>query len=535
MSEVRRGYVAAGSRRIHYRTAGSGPPLVLLHGSPGDSQMLLAEVAAAAPRHTCIALDTPGFGFSDALPGEVLRVADLAAATAEAMAALGLPPCPVYGTHTGAAIALELGVGFPERVTGLVMEGLPLFTDDEIETLFRGYFEPMVVDPLGAHLTRTWMRFRDQFTWFPWPSRDVRRLNPLDRPEPADIDLWVSMFYRSCATYRPAYRAACTYGQAAFRAVEALRVPAVYMASAEDMLFPHLDRLPKLHAGQRIERLAHDAAAKHHAIVAFVASLPAGPSATTSLPVAAAGDSPALRFVDTDDGQVFVRCFGSPAQPALLLLHDAPGSGLAMTALANDLARDFHVLAPDLPGNGESTAPSPERSVIEASADALCTLADAFGLDAFAVAALGCGAAVAAVIARRGDPRLRAVVVDGVIAADPVAAEAIAPDLPLSAEGAHWLRAWLMLRDGQIYAPWFDGRVAAQRRTQGNFDAQWLHDRTCALMAARTSYHRLPREAWRFDTRAALAASRVPVHDAAGHELAACIRTTLHSSPSDPP
>jgi pimeloyl-ACP methyl ester carboxylesterase len=535
MTEVRRGYVAAGGRRVHYRTAGSGPPLVLLHGSPGDSQMLLAEMAAAAPRFSCIALDTPGFGLSDALPGEVLTVADLAAATAEAMAALGLPPCRVYGTHTGAAIALELGVGSPERVTGLVLEGLPVFTDDEIETLFRGYFEPMVVDPLGGHLTRTWMRFRDQFTWFPWPSRDVRRLNPLDRPEPADIDLWVSMFYRSCATYGPAYRAACTYGRAAHRAAEALRVPAVYMASAEDMLFPHLDRLPRLQPGQRIERLAHDAAAKHEAIVAFAASLPAGPGKTPKLPDTAAGSSPALRFVDTAEGQVFVRCFGSPERPPLLLLHDAPGSGLALTELAADLAGEFHVLVADLPGNGESSAPLPERSVLDASADAIRDVADALALTSFAVAAVGCGAAVAARLALRGDPRLRGIVVDGVIAADAIGAEAIAPELPLSAEGAHWLRAWLIVRDGQIYAPWFDGRVATQRRTQGNFDAQGLHDQTCALMASRTSYHRLPREAWRFETRAALAESRVPVHDAAGRDLAACIRTTLHPHPTSHP
>jgi hypothetical protein len=61
-----------------------------------------------------------------------------------------------------------------------------------------------------------------------------------------------------------------------------------------------------------------------------------------------------------------------------------------------------------------------------------------------------------------------------------------------------------MVRDAQIYRPWFAGTVSAQRRTQGNFDAQWLHDQTCALMAGRGSYHLLPRAAWAFDTLAAL-------------------------------
>jgi pimeloyl-ACP methyl ester carboxylesterase len=100
MSRIERRYLSVDGRRVHYRRTGEGPPLVMLHGSPGDGEMLAEEMAAAARRFTCLALDTPGFGDSDPLPGQVLTVADLAQATAEAMSALGLPPCRVYGTHT---------------------------------------------------------------------------------------------------------------------------------------------------------------------------------------------------------------------------------------------------------------------------------------------------------------------------------------------------------------------------------------------------------------------------------------------------
>jgi hypothetical protein len=68
-----------------------------------------------------------------------------------------------------------------------------------------------------------------------------------------------------------------------------------------------------------------------------------------------------------------------------------------------------------------------------------------------------------------------------------------------------------MLRDAQIYRPWYDGRVSAQRRIQGNFDADWLHDQTVALMQSRATYHRLPRSAARFDTAATLASHPTPV------------------------
>jgi pimeloyl-ACP methyl ester carboxylesterase len=492
-ADIRRGFLDVAGRAVHFRQAGEGPPLVMMHGSPGDSQMLMAEIALCARRFSVFALDAPGFGYSDALAGETLTVPDLAAATAAAMRALGLPPCLVYGTHTGAAIAIELGLGWPDQVSGLLMEGLPAFTEAEIAVLFGDYFAPMVPDPLGGHLVSTWMRFRDQFTWFPWSSRDVRRLNALGRPDPASIDLWVSMFYRSCKTYRPAYRAACHYGQAAISAASRLRVPAIYMATAEDMLFPHLDRLPPLQPNQRIERLSSDPAARVGAIAEFLGELGAGSSPIPARMSPLAAASPRL-LVDGPHGQIFVRRRGDPDAPALILLHDAPGTGLALHALADSLAGSHHVIVPDHPGSGLSDAPA-EEDVLGAAADNVGTVASALGLTDVTVAAAGCGAAVAARLAQRQDGWVRRFMVTNVAAPDAERADLIAPPLDLSPFGAHWVQAWLMLRDSQIYRPWFDGRIAAQRRTQGNFAAQWLHDQTVALMEGRASYHRLPRAA----------------------------------------
>ena len=56
-----------------------------------------------------------------------------------------------------------------------------------------------------------------------------------------------------------------------------------------------------------------------------------------------------------------------------------------------------------------------------------------------------------------------------------------------------------MVRDTEIWWPWFDGCIEAQRAIQGNFDADWLQRQTFELMKARTSYHRLPQEAFAHD------------------------------------
>jgi pimeloyl-ACP methyl ester carboxylesterase len=528
--KIERRYVSVDGRRVHYRRAGAGPPVVMMHGSPGDSAILHGEMQAASAEFTCIALDTPGFGESEPLPGNVLTVRDLAEATAAAMRALELPPCRVYGTHTGAAIGVELGLGWPEQVSGLVLEGLPVFTESEIEVLFNGYFAPMIPDPLGGHLTATWMRFRDQFTWFPWLSRDVARLNPVDRPTPEEIDEWVSMFYRSCRTYGPAYKAACNYGYGAYRAAEASRTPTIYMASAEDMLFPHLDRLPPLAAGQRIERLAYDPEAKFQAIRRFLASLPGGWEPPPPPRSELAGSDPAKGFIAAPQGQVFVRTYGAPAARAVVLLHDAPGTGLALEGLARRLAHEAFVVLPDLPGCGETPSASDEaEGSLDASADAVQAVMQVLNVTQTVVGAVGCGGAVAGTLAGRSDARFTGIVVESPLRPDPAAAAALAPDLPMTPEGGHWVKAWLMVRDAQIYRPWYDGRVAAQRTRQGNFDADWLHDQTVALMKSRATYHQLPHAAVNFDIEAALQAFAQPVRFAPDGGLETAILSLLQS------
>ncbi len=509
MIAIHRRYVEVEGRRVHYRTCGRGPPLVLLHGSPGDSQVVAHEMAAAAPHFACFAIDTPGFGGSDPLIAEGLTVADLARATAAAIDALGIGPCTVYGTHTGALIATELAAGWPDRVTAVVVEGLPIFTEHEIADLFEGYgdyFASLVTDPLGSHLTATWVRFRDQFTWFPWASREVARLNPVDRPTADEIQLWVAMYYRSCRTYSAAYRAACYHGHRARLAAERVHVPAVYMASVEDMLYPHLDRLPALHAGQRIERLAHDPAAKHRAIVEFAQAMPMGRADWLPRPFALVGADPAVQFVD----QAFVRRYGDRSAPALMLLHDMPGSGRALHETARDLARCWHVIVPDLPGCGESGLSG--APPIDDAVAALQAIARVLTIAHVTVAAWGCASVIATAFAARDGVHVAALVLERAIDADPATAERIAPDLPLRDEGTHWLTAWLMVRDNQIYDPWFAGTVAAQRRSQGNFDAQWLHDQTFEIIKARETYAILPRAAWRTGCSELLPDVTVPVH-----------------------
>jgi len=64
------------------------------------------------------------------------------------------------------------------------------------------------------------------------------------------------------------------------------------------------------------------------------------------------------RKADVDGVKVFYREAGSPDAPALLLLHGFPTAGHMFRELIPILADRFHLVAPDLPGFGQSDMPS---------------------------------------------------------------------------------------------------------------------------------------------------------------------------------
>ena len=97
-----------------------------------------------------------------------------------------------------------------------------------------------------------------------------------------------------------------------------------------------------------------------------------------------------------DGVDLFYREAGSPEAPTLLLLHGFGASSYMFRDLMPQLARDYHVIAPDLPGFGQ-TSVQPEVS-FEYTFDRLAAVIDAFtvakGLDRYALYVFDYGAPV---------------------------------------------------------------------------------------------------------------------------------------------
>ena len=503
------------NRRVHYFRAGEGPPVVLLHSSPANARLLAGEIRYLRERFTVFAFDTAGFGLSQPLPLDEMEVADLADALADVLAAFGMPPCPMYGTHTGAAIALEFGVRHPERVTGLVLDGVPAFTADECRDFFADYFRKLPFDDLGSQYPATWTRFRDQSVWFPWSARIPANLNAYDLSAPQSTHLWVSMFFDAAETYAPAYRAACIYGDKAIAAARALQVPAVFTAVDSDMLYPHLERLPPLKPDQHIADIGHSYERKCDLIARSFADFGSNGAAPVDSSAIRSSRHVERQFVAGGQGNLHFRWCGDLTAPPIVVLHDAPGSSEQLAPLLVELGKSHFAIAPDLPGSGESDALAGSPDVA-ALADAVLRLLDTLALDQVSLLGVGIGSSVAMAIARLAPNRCASLALCGVLLPDPAErarlAEQFAPPIDIASDGSHWYRTWLMLRDAQIYWPWFDRTLPALRRVDADFSAGPLHRWTMDVMRARESYHHVIDAALADDAAAGLAGlARPPV------------------------
>jgi pimeloyl-ACP methyl ester carboxylesterase len=115
-------YAEIDGSRVAYRRAGSGPPLLLLHGAVSDSRVWRVELDAFATDFAVIAWDAPGCGESDDAP-PAWRMPDYARCLARLLDALDVAPAHVVGHSWGSTLALELCLLRPDRVRSLVLVG----------------------------------------------------------------------------------------------------------------------------------------------------------------------------------------------------------------------------------------------------------------------------------------------------------------------------------------------------------------------------------------------------------------------------
>ncbi len=112
-----REFACADGGRLHYEVAGSGEPVVLVHGFSLDRAFWDPQWQALAARYRVIRYDLRGYGGSTLPTGPYSHVADLEAL----LAALEARPAHVVGLSMGGAVALGLALDVPRAVRSLTL------------------------------------------------------------------------------------------------------------------------------------------------------------------------------------------------------------------------------------------------------------------------------------------------------------------------------------------------------------------------------------------------------------------------------
>lgn len=113
---VERGFAEVAGTRLYYETAGSGPPLVLVHGFTLDSSSWDDQIDAFAPSHRVIRYDLRGFGQSPPPSAPYTHVDDLKAL----LDYLGIARAAILGLSMGGGIAIDFALTYPDATQALI-------------------------------------------------------------------------------------------------------------------------------------------------------------------------------------------------------------------------------------------------------------------------------------------------------------------------------------------------------------------------------------------------------------------------------
>jgi pimeloyl-ACP methyl ester carboxylesterase len=149
---------------IGYEAAGSGEPVVLVHGLSGSTRWWFRNVPAIVERHRIYLVDLPGFGAMRSLRRRFV-LAETATWLSEWMEAAGLERAHLVGHSMGGYISLRLAASRPELVRRLVLvapAGVPT------ERSMIGHLVPLL---LAAHYATP--------AFMPVLVRDALKMGPL--------------------------------------------------------------------------------------------------------------------------------------------------------------------------------------------------------------------------------------------------------------------------------------------------------------------------------------------------------------------
>ncbi len=144
--------------RLRAFEAGSGPPIVFVHGLLVNANLWRKVIARLSPDFRCVALDMPLGSHELAMPDADLSPLGLANLIADAIEAAGLEDVTLVGNDTGGGLSQLVIAHRPERIGRLVLTSCDAF-DNFPPRFFKIVLAPALI-PGAARFVFAPMRFR---------------------------------------------------------------------------------------------------------------------------------------------------------------------------------------------------------------------------------------------------------------------------------------------------------------------------------------------------------------------------------------
>jgi pimeloyl-ACP methyl ester carboxylesterase len=251
---------------LAYERHGSGAPVVLLHGWPGDHGDWREVVARLDGGADVVVPDLRGFGESDKHPrdpSQTYSAAGQAASVIGLVAELGLGPAVIAGYDVGSRVAQELARTCPEAVRALVLAPpLPgagdrvLSADAQREFWYQHFHRLGMIEDIIDGRPLAVRAYLEHF-WSHWSG-------PGFMPSAAELDRLTVLygapgaFVASIGWYRAgAGTIARSLGEQAAASDERIAVPTTVLWPEHDPLFPAAwsDRLDEFFSSVALQPL----------------------------------------------------------------------------------------------------------------------------------------------------------------------------------------------------------------------------------------------------------------------------------------
>ena len=169
-------FVKAAGMRWHVQVAGSGPSLLLVHGTGAATHSWRDLLPILARDHTVIAPDLPGHGFTDSPPASRLSLPGMAWGLTELLNQLGVRPELAIGHSAGAAILARMCLDRAIAPRALIsINGALLPLRGMPGHLFAPIARAMVAFPLTRRM-------------FAWQAADRRKVERMLRGTGSNLD-----------------------------------------------------------------------------------------------------------------------------------------------------------------------------------------------------------------------------------------------------------------------------------------------------------------------------------------------------------